>query len=214
MTTEVQLPELGENIEEAEVLKVLVAEGDEIQEGQDVVELETDKATVGLPSPAAGRVKQIAVKQGDHVHVGATVLTLEGGAAEPAREAPSPRQKSPPPADTRERTAAPSTQTARGNSGARLNRSVSRKRHVSRKRRVNRRRRVSRKRRVNRRRRGNRRRRRAPRRQRKASRERRSRRPRRASSPASSASTSPIFTERDRAAASPPRTSKHTSGAW
>src|SRR6266542_2256657 len=114
MTTEVQLPELGENIEEAEVLKVLVAEGDEIQEGQDVVELETDKATVGLPSPAAGRVKQIAVKQGDHVHVGATVLTLEGGAAEPAREAPSPRQKSPPPADTRERTAAPSTQTARG----------------------------------------------------------------------------------------------------
>lgn len=90
MTTEVHLPELGENIEEAEVLKVLVAEGDEVQEGQEVAQLETDKAAFGLPSPSAGRVKTISVGEGDRVKIGSTVLTLEDTGAERAEAPPRP----------------------------------------------------------------------------------------------------------------------------
>ncbi|MGH9792398.1 MAG: biotin/lipoyl-containing protein, partial [Candidatus Acidiferrales bacterium] len=70
MPTEFKLPELGENVESGDVTKVLVAPGDSIAKDQAVVELETEKATIEVPSPTAGTVKQVHVKQGQKVKVG------------------------------------------------------------------------------------------------------------------------------------------------
>ena len=84
MPTELKLPELGENVEKGDVLRVLVKEGDVISVDQPVLELETDKATIEVPSSAAGKVTGIKVKAGDKVKVGQVVLTLEGNGAAPA----------------------------------------------------------------------------------------------------------------------------------
>ncbi|HEV2382348.1 MAG TPA: dihydrolipoyllysine-residue acetyltransferase [Terriglobia bacterium] len=78
---EFRLPELGENIEKGDLLKVLVAVGDLIRKEQPVVELETEKATLEVPSSVAGRVKEIHVKAGEKVKVGQLILTVEGDAA-------------------------------------------------------------------------------------------------------------------------------------
>jgi len=89
MSTEFKLPDLGENVEQADVVNVLVSEGHVIQANQNVLELETDKAVVELPSPHAGRVTKVHVKNGDKVKVGDPILTIEEeGArrAKPARE--------------------------------------------------------------------------------------------------------------------------------
>jgi pyruvate dehydrogenase E2 component (dihydrolipoamide acetyltransferase) len=90
MTREVRLPELGENVDEAEVLAVLVAAGDRIEKDQGVLEVETDKASVEVPAPAAGQIKTIRVKPGDRVRVGQVILELEepGGVAVVAPSAP------------------------------------------------------------------------------------------------------------------------------
>jgi pyruvate dehydrogenase E2 component (dihydrolipoamide acetyltransferase) len=87
---EFRVPDLGENIEGGDVVRVLVAEGDEVRADTNVLELETEKAVLELPIPHAGRVVKVHVRAGDHVAVGDLVLTLEArdGAAEPAaREA-------------------------------------------------------------------------------------------------------------------------------
>src|SRR2546422_3824339 len=80
MVTEFRLPELGENIESGDLVKVLVSVGDTVAKDQSVVELETDKATIEVPAPVSGRVKAIHVKQGERVKVGQLILTLEDGA--------------------------------------------------------------------------------------------------------------------------------------
>ena len=64
MTSEVRLPELGEGVERAEVVRVLVAPGDTVVVDQPLLEIETDKATVEVPSPAAGTVATLAVEAG------------------------------------------------------------------------------------------------------------------------------------------------------
>src|SRR5882672_3135551 len=74
---EFKVPELGENIEQGDVTRVLVKVGDTITREQPVVELETDKATIEVPSSVAGVVKDIKVKQGDKVKVGAVILTVD-----------------------------------------------------------------------------------------------------------------------------------------
>jgi len=79
---ELKLPDLGENIEEAEVLKVLVSKGDTLEKDQNVLELETDKATFELPSTVAGTVRRVHVSEGDKVRLGQTILTVDEGAAE------------------------------------------------------------------------------------------------------------------------------------
>ena len=85
--TEFKVPELGENVATGDVTKVLVNVGDTITREQPVLELETDKATIEVPSSVAGVVKEILVKKGDKVKVGAVVLTVDapsgngGGAA-------------------------------------------------------------------------------------------------------------------------------------
>lgn len=80
-TVQFGLPELGENVEKGDLLKVLVAVGDLISAEQPVLELETEKATLEVPSSVSGRVKQIHVKAGEEVKVGQLIFTLEGGAS-------------------------------------------------------------------------------------------------------------------------------------
>src|SRR5918996_3463465 len=94
MPTEFKIPELGENISAGDVLRVLVKAGDTLEKDQPVLELETDKATIEVPSSVAGQVKEIKVKQGDKVKVGQAILTVEDGgtpqkAAAPAEGAPA-----------------------------------------------------------------------------------------------------------------------------
>ena len=90
---EFKVPELGENVEQGDVTRVLVKVGDTIQKEQSVVELETDKATVEVPSSVAGVVKEIKVKAGDKVTVGAVILTVdENGAGAPAKDEEQPEK--------------------------------------------------------------------------------------------------------------------------
>lgn len=77
MSTEFKLPDLGENVEQADVVNVIVAEGHVIQANQNVLELETDKAVIELPCPYGGRVTKVHVKNGDKVKVGDPILTIE-----------------------------------------------------------------------------------------------------------------------------------------
>ena len=64
MPTEVRLPELGENITAGDVVKILVKAGDVIEKDQPILELETDKASFDVPTPVAGTVARIDVKEG------------------------------------------------------------------------------------------------------------------------------------------------------
>jgi pyruvate dehydrogenase E2 component (dihydrolipoamide acetyltransferase) len=82
------LPELGENITTGDVLRVLVKPGDTIQKDQAVLELETDKATIEVPSSLAGRVLEVKVKAGDQVKVGQVILTVEPPSQPTATSAP------------------------------------------------------------------------------------------------------------------------------
>ena len=84
---EFKLPELGEKIESGDLVRLLVKPGASIAEGQPVMELETDKAVGEVPSNVIGVVREVKVKEGQKVKVGAVIFTLEGGPA-PAVEAP------------------------------------------------------------------------------------------------------------------------------
>ena len=77
MAVEIKIPSLGEGVESGDVLEVMVAEGDAIEKGQPILELETDKATVMVPSSEGGVVKSINCGEGDTVAVGQAVLTIE-----------------------------------------------------------------------------------------------------------------------------------------
>ena len=81
MSTDFKLPELGENITAGDVVRVLVAAGDTVQKDQPLLELETDKATIEVPSSVSGTVKEIRIKQGERVKVGQVVLTVDDAAA-------------------------------------------------------------------------------------------------------------------------------------
>lgn len=75
-----RLPELGEGIEEADVLKILVSKGDTVEAGQSLVEIETEKATVEVPAETAGTITKIYVQEGATIRVGDPILTIESGA--------------------------------------------------------------------------------------------------------------------------------------
>ncbi len=81
MAYELKLPDLGEGLTEGEVARWLVEEGQEVAEDDPLVEIQTDKTTVEIPSPAAGKVARILVAEGDVVPVG-TVLVVIGDARE------------------------------------------------------------------------------------------------------------------------------------
>jgi pyruvate dehydrogenase E2 component (dihydrolipoamide acetyltransferase) len=79
--TEFRLPELGENIDQGDLVRLMISAGSKVSEGQPVMELETDKAVVEVPSSVSGMVKEVRVKEGQKVKVGDLIFTLEGGAA-------------------------------------------------------------------------------------------------------------------------------------
>src|ERR671928_1686512 len=80
---EFKLPDLGEGLTEGEVARWLVAEGQEIAEDDPLVEIQTDKTTVEIPSPAAGKVARILVSEGDVVPVGTVLVVIGDGAVTP-----------------------------------------------------------------------------------------------------------------------------------
>ncbi len=84
MTHKVILPELGENIETADVAAVLVAVGDRIHRDQPVIEVETEKASLEVPAAADGTVVDIRVQPGDSIKVGQVILVLESVPAVPS----------------------------------------------------------------------------------------------------------------------------------
>src|SRR5678815_951141 len=81
------LPNLGDGVAQGDVLKVLVKAGDTIKVDQPIVELETDKATIEVPSDVAGVVPEVRVKVGDKVKPGQAVLTLTNGSGAATAEA-------------------------------------------------------------------------------------------------------------------------------
>jgi pyruvate dehydrogenase E2 component (dihydrolipoamide acetyltransferase) len=116
VTTTIKLPELGENVDSGELTKILVSAGDTISKDQALLELETEKATIEVPSPVSGVVTELHVQEGRKVRVGDALFTVEengsspklkpqeqheGGTEEPPRKerqaAPAaPQQTSPP----------------------------------------------------------------------------------------------------------------------
>ncbi len=82
-----KVPNMGEGVEEAQVLKVLLSPGDEVRKEQGIIEIETDKATVEVPSPTGGTIEEIHVAEGDTITVGQLIATIsEDGAPTAAKE--------------------------------------------------------------------------------------------------------------------------------
>jgi pyruvate dehydrogenase E2 component (dihydrolipoamide acetyltransferase) len=76
--TEFHLQELGENISQGDLVRLMIAPGAKVSEGQPVMELETDKAVVEVPSSVSGVVNEVKVKEGDKIKVGQLIFTLQG----------------------------------------------------------------------------------------------------------------------------------------
>jgi len=103
---EFKLPDLGEGLTEGEIARWLVAEGQEIAEDDPLVEVQTDKTTVEIPSPAAGKVARILVGEGDVVPVGTVLVVIGEDGAAPAAEEEQPRVEPAPAAESRREPAA------------------------------------------------------------------------------------------------------------
>jgi pyruvate dehydrogenase E2 component (dihydrolipoamide acetyltransferase) len=125
---EFKLPELGENIEQGDLVRLMIAPGATVSEGQAVMELETDKAVVEVPSSVSGTVKDVRVKEGDKIKVGQVIFTVDNGvgssvaSTQPARQQPdgsstaaaaaaAPEPRTPEPAKTTPAPAPPAQAT-------------------------------------------------------------------------------------------------------
>ncbi len=93
-TLEIKVPDIG-NFKDVAVIEVSVKAGDSVVAEQALITLETDKATMDVPSPVAGTVKQMKVKVGDKVSEGSVILLLEASAAAPAPAKPAPKAAAP-----------------------------------------------------------------------------------------------------------------------
>jgi pyruvate dehydrogenase E2 component (dihydrolipoamide acetyltransferase) len=111
----VELPFLAEGVEGGDVVQVLVHEGDQVTEGQSLVELETEKATVPVPAPAAGKVARLLVRQGDHVKVGQALIEMDGDGEVKQQTPPAAQGK---PAAKEESAKAPAPAAAQERSNA------------------------------------------------------------------------------------------------
>ena len=107
MAVEFKLDNLGDGVESGDVLEILVAVGDTIELEQDVIELETDKATVMVPSEFAGTVTKICCAEGDTLKPGDVVMEVEASGAAPAAPAPAAPAAAPAPAAPAPAAAAP-----------------------------------------------------------------------------------------------------------
>jgi pyruvate dehydrogenase E2 component (dihydrolipoamide acetyltransferase) len=94
---DIKLPELGENIESAQVTAVLVQPGDQVEKDQVIVEIETDKAVIEVPAEFAGKVEKVFVKEGEKVSIGQTLITLSGSddSAESGQKTPKQTESTP-----------------------------------------------------------------------------------------------------------------------
>jgi pyruvate dehydrogenase E2 component (dihydrolipoamide acetyltransferase) len=106
---EFKLPALGENIEQGDLVRLMVAPGAQISEGQAVMELETDKAVVEVPSSVSGTIKDILVKEGDKVKVGQVIFTAESNGASAATASAGSQQAAKPAAKAQAEQRSPST---------------------------------------------------------------------------------------------------------
>src|SRR5258706_3756172 len=86
MATEFKLPELGENIDSGDLVRLMISPGASIAEGQAVMELETDKAVIEVPSSVSGTIGEIRVKEGDKLRVGQVIFTVENGTGSAAAQ--------------------------------------------------------------------------------------------------------------------------------
>ena len=82
---DVKLPKLGEGAESGTVVSILVKEGDHLEKGQTILELENEKAVAPIPSPASGVVGNIRVQVGEQLSVGQVILTVGEGTSEVQR---------------------------------------------------------------------------------------------------------------------------------
>src|ERR1019366_3540989 len=89
---EFKLPALGENIEQGDLVRLMITPGATVSEGQAVMELETDKAVVEVPSSVSGTIKEILVKEGDKIKVGQVVFTADNNGAPAAEVKKTPRK--------------------------------------------------------------------------------------------------------------------------
>ncbi|MFN5186458.1 MAG: 2-oxo acid dehydrogenase subunit E2 [Planctomycetota bacterium] len=96
MATDIKLPSLGEGVESGDVLEIYVKVGDVVKIEQSLLELETDKATVAVPSPLAGKILSISIKEGETVKVGQVIGTIEATGAPASPAAPSKPEPSKP----------------------------------------------------------------------------------------------------------------------
>ena len=111
------LPDLGEGLEEAELVAWKVEPGDTVEELQVIAEMETDKALVEVPSPRAGTIKELHGAAGDVLKVGAPFVTYEGGDGDANAAPPEPRPKNDAPSDEGAGTATPSGEEEREDAG-------------------------------------------------------------------------------------------------
>ena len=109
MAIEFKLPELGENIEQGDLVRLMVAPGATVSAGQSVMELETDKAVVEVPSSVSGTVQEIRVKEGDKIKVGQVIFTVDGAEEKSSTSAPS-QAAAPAPAPPKQAAPAPPAQ--------------------------------------------------------------------------------------------------------
>lgn len=119
-TQNVKLPDVGEGVTEGELVRWLVKIGDTVKADQPVVELMTDKATVEVPSPFAGTVKELKYKEGDVVPIESVLLVLDSDGAKPAAAAPKQEMKKAPPAQqqAQQMTASPTRPVSSGSGSA------------------------------------------------------------------------------------------------
>jgi len=103
MARDFRLPDLGEGLTEAEIVKVLVHEGEDIREDAPLLEVETDKAQVEIPSPMSGRVEKVHVQAGQTVKVGQVLVSFGDASATPGTKTA--------PTDGRARQATPAAGT-------------------------------------------------------------------------------------------------------
>jgi len=87
MRHEIKVPEVSDGVTEGTVVDIAVTVGDLVTEEQTLLELETDKAVIALPSPFAGKITEVKVAQGDSVQIGAVIMVLEAAEETPAAEA-------------------------------------------------------------------------------------------------------------------------------
>src|SRR3954469_14202398 len=89
MPTQIKLPNLGENIESGDVLTIFVREGETVKANQDLLEVETDKATFPVPAPQAGKITKVLVSEGETINIGAPIMEFEPASAEAKAAKPS-----------------------------------------------------------------------------------------------------------------------------